>query len=380
MHSLRNLLHRTTRAGGLPKNATDTFLTSNENGEDIVSDAEMNRTRSTIEEGPVFTSKRRKECYSFTLPILRNVKTKDDMFCFLFISFITISLFIAFFLGLMNMDSGTDLESDSHLKDLSAFLHPKHDSEQIEYIGETEPYPTISISHYSNELEVPDHVYEHCRPITDEELLYGRTIKGHLIPELLLRMCKLVHDETGCLEKEGSIVPKLLNNTMKTDNFCLITYKDKSGICHHYFNPNIRAVGNPPSEKELTISSRHFTYLGPHSILLPKQILLTYQPVTRSSESEENELKHLERQLGKEDLWMPFLPNKVTEGISETRAFHIAHAYHLLTGKYPPVLDIRRIVHEQDTDDNPKTQKNTPTSDIEMTKTIPDRETHQSEL
>jgi hypothetical protein len=158
-------------------------------------------------------------------------------------------------------------------------------------------------------------------------------------------MCQLIHDENGCQDTEGTLVPKVLNNTDRVDNFCLITYKDLSGICHHYINPMMRSILNT-KYKEMTVFSMEFPYLGEHIITLKKTVMMSYQPLVSEEpskkESEEipseeysNAMKDLESTPENDMFWMRTLPPMRTEGISGQKAFHLGHAYSLLIGEYP---------------------------------------------
>lgn len=348
----RKCVHRLTRDGGLPVDLGDL---GNHDGDDFTDskrDRMPNITNTSVY--GMHTGRRNRE-YNFSFPILKYVKTRNDLICFSVLLVISILFLCTVFLWNSRQDSDINLR----FQNVSILLHPKHSEKNeidTEYVGLSEPYPGITSVSFKNEHDVPDYMFEHCRPLTEEELMQGLTIKGHLIPELLLRMCKLLHDEHGCLDSEGTLVPKLLNNMQKIDNFCLITYKDKKGICHHYINPSLRHIGSA-EKKELTVHSRHFPYLGMHILALQNQIMMTYQPLVgeqpihskqKSQDIPEaaysDAMKELEENPASNEFWLTSIPEKRTEGITKTKAYYIGHAYSLLMGEYPPPRENNRHV------------------------------------
>jgi hypothetical protein len=200
----------------------------------------------------------------------RKVRTRRDRICVGMLAALTI-VALWFVIGLFRIGAPTE---DPLLATMSRLLHPAHAATPPESDDEN-MYSRLSVLRYETPEAVPEHFFRRCRDLTEEELMMGRTIKGHLLPEMIHKMCALIHDMAGCKDSEGTLVPKLLNGTSAPDNFCLITYKDTNGVCHHFFNPHFMEIGSA-STRELTIYSRNFPYLGTHIVNLPNQTMLRY--------------------------------------------------------------------------------------------------------
>lgn len=329
MSFLRKGLHKLTRDGGLPR---------------VTNDLEEHNLLATQEDPRPLSSFTFNEFAARAQSAARKVRTRRDRICVGCLVIATVSA-VWFAIGLFRISAP---EEDPVLANMSRLLHPAHSS-SAPSTDEKHPYAQLSVLRYETAESVPEHFFRRCRDLTEEEIIMGRTIKGHLLPELIHQMCTLIHDAEGCKDSEGTLVPKLLNGTIQPDNFCLITYKDANGVCHHYFNPHLMEIGSA-SMRELTIYVPSFPYLDEHIVNLPNQTMMRYQPIVHEdplqgfSNEQENPLpsqqyvdalKNVERVARSTKIWISSLPAIRIMSFSKSRAFHIAFANSLLMGNYP---------------------------------------------
>jgi hypothetical protein len=164
---------------------------------------------------------------------------------------------------------------------------------------------------YRTESEVPSEMWIPCRRLSKEEMASDLMIEGYKITDVLMSLCRVLHDQVGC-DGEGSLAVKLLNlNPML--NTCILTYKDRQGKCSHFINPTIHK-----SARDLAViigvTSRNFPYAGKQPANRQKQVLVSYQTMADSA--------------------------MVTNGFSNNQSMFIQNAYDVLQGAYPPRIEI----------------------------------------
>jgi hypothetical protein len=175
------------------------------------------------------------------------------------------------------------------------------------------PLLNAQVFEFETEADIPSPFWEPCRRISQEEFQSGFILGSFRIQDILLTMCRALHDFAGC-DKEDSIPTKMLrlHGTDEIINVCLIVHKPKHGDCNGYINPIIHSN---PNEIDLRFVYRHksFPYLGIISSETNSQILLTHHD---------------------ED----FHPK--TLGISLNQSIFVQHSYDIMHGTFPPRHDI----------------------------------------
>ncbi len=183
---------------------------------------------------------------------------------------------------------------------------------------------------------LPGVAREPCRRLSRAEITEGITTEGYVLPLLFMRMCELVHELYGC-DEDGVIIPKYVQ-TEDDLNICAITFKEASGVCHHYVNPVVRPVLST-MRNDLVITSPHFEALGEHVIIAHPQILLSYQPILppRLDPADALAISQAYDALpipGKGQ-WLGSLPELQTLTVNEPQSYSYFIAYSALAGDYP---------------------------------------------
>lgn len=209
--------------------------------------------------------------------------------------------------------SSSDEKPKTVLESLTPTEHPSHD--RTDEVLET-PILTAGAKVYHRFNDVPDDFWEPCRRLSREELISDLIIEGYQLTDVLMTMCRVLHETVGC-EGEGSLPVKLLNLDPVL-NTCIMTYKDREGKCSHFLNPVIQGDDSARSLK-ISYQHRHFPYTGKVLVHRTKNALVTHQPIPDDA--------HRERRV---------VPNLETIGFSHNRSLYVQHAYSILQGSFPP--------------------------------------------
>jgi len=234
------------------------------------------------------------------------------------------------------------------LQNYTQLLHAKHAPIELELIHADEPHeapgPYASLTARTGiGTDAPSIIREPCRRLSRAELTAGITTEGYVLPLLLMRMCEIVHELYGC-DEDGVLVPKHIE-TPDALNICVITFKEASGVCHHYVNPVVRPVKST-MRNDITITSPHFAALGEHVLTVHPQVLVSFQPILATQVDADQAspdapvtraLSDAYKALPLPDAgqWLPSIPEPQTLTIGTPRAYYLFIAYSSLTGEYP---------------------------------------------
>lgn len=262
-----------------------------------------------------------------------------------------VAVFALFFLAMgaytaWNREIPPDLADGlAFLHNYTRMLHARHDPlapDPAAALPDPEPGPYATL-HARRGLAGEPIVREPCRRLSRAELSDGTTIEGYVLPLLLMRMCEIVHELYGC-DEDGVVVPKHVD-TPDALNICAITYKEASGVCHHYINPVVRPVKST-MRNDITITSPHFEALGEHVLTVHPQVLVSFQPILSAQAAAEQApasapavraLSDAYDALPPPDAgkWLPVIPDIQTITVNSPRAYSLFIAYSSLTGEYP---------------------------------------------
>lgn len=208
------------------------------------------------------------------------------------------------FFGSNNAESDF-IEQNSLLNTLDKLEHPSHDRTDIVH---TNPILTANVKIYHSEGDIPEEFWEPCRRISKEEWKYDLTIAGDKITDILMSMCRTLHDQVGC-DGEGALPVKLLD-VRPLLNVCIMTYKNRQGKCTHYINPTIRKIAEQ-ADIPIALTPRYFTYVGKSLVKRQNQIMMTYQTTDKDDAT------------------------YITEGFGGDQSINIQNAYDVLQGLFP---------------------------------------------
>lgn len=205
------------------------------------------------------------------------------------------------------------------------------------------PYRELRVRTGMDIHNPPPVVSETCRRLSRPEIQDGTTAEGYVLPLLMMRMCELAHEMFGC-EEAGVLLPKNIE-TSDNLNICLITFKEKDGVCHHFLNPTIRPILSS-KKHEVTASSPHFFNHIAAPMDLHSQALMSYQPIVHAQIDQElsadavttRALSNAYDALPLDgSQWLPVLPSEQTITVRPPLVYYYTLAYSALLGEYPAV-------------------------------------------
>lgn len=190
------------------------------------------------------------------------------------------------------------------IRDQTPMEHPSHDH-QTKFLG---AILSATAKTFHSEPEVPEEFWSPCRRLSKVEMDTDQTLEQHKISDILLTMCRILHEQHGC-EGEGSLPAKLIDIDPWI-NLCIITYKPSNGTCQHMVNPQIYKSANPTGGK-LWYKQHHFPYVGVFVADREPQVLVTYHAPDNAYA-------------------------QTTQGFPKSPSLFIQDAYDILMGTFPP--------------------------------------------
>jgi hypothetical protein len=184
-----------------------------------------------------------------------------------------------------------------------AVAHPPHDD--IKFVG---VILSATARVFQAETDVPPDFWAPCRRLSAVEMESDATLEGHKISDVLMTMCRIIHERVGC-EGEGSLPAKLIDVDPGL-NVCIATYKPPNGTCVHLVNPIVHKATNPSGDK-IGFRHHHFPYAGKVLAEREPQILVTYH--------------------SPDDAYV-----QMTQGFGKNQSLFIQDAYDILMGAFPP--------------------------------------------
>lgn len=266
----------------------------------------------------------------------------------------SVYLFIGLVYVLMNGEVPPELAAGIDEMGYAALLHVQHDPMEDAHVAhadpangappEPRPYTNLHMRVVQSTGNVSAVVHEPCRRLSRAEILAGITTEGYVLPLILMRMCEIVHDIYGC-DEAGILIPKHMV-TPDNLNICVITYKEKSGVCRHYINPVVRPVLST-TQDSVSVSSPHFPSIGMHVMTMRPSVLLSYQPIVHAqaahaeNPSDQSATRALSDtydslKLPEDGQWLSELPQQQTITIGAPQSYFYFIAHSALLGEYPP--------------------------------------------
>jgi len=164
---------------------------------------------------------------------------------------------------------------------------------------------------YHTQDELPRGFDEPCRRLSDFELSNDAVLEGYKISDILMTMCRIIHDRVGCMG-EGALPAKLID-VVPPLNLCITAYKPSNGTCVHFVNPVVH-VPAPPSNGYARIKfHHHFPYIGSVNVTREPRIHITYNDHARAYE-------------------------RTTQEFGTNHSLYIQDADAIMAGTFPPKL------------------------------------------
>ena len=217
-----------------------------------------------------------------------------------------------------------------------------HESGEPPALG---PYPEFSVRTGMDPIHPPLVMRTPCRRLSEVELKKGVSLEGYVLPMVLMRMCELVHETVGC-DRDGFLVPKYVQ-TSDDLNICVMTYKERDGVCQHYVNPVVRPVLSS-KRVQAGVTSPHFD-IPEVPMIFHSTALLSYQPIVAEQVNHaaapddaaktralSDAFDSLDLSGAHESTWLSSIPAMQTITVSGQRAFYYAIANAALLGQFPP--------------------------------------------